>query len=137
MKLDFGRCQVYKINIARCLTEREQEYYNYYCDGISAKKLKEALGTGFYIPDMVAEFFHINKGQAEQLLKNQMSKQDFKKFLLEEISRFSENDVREIVSAAAEKQYNRVVWFENECVRRQRPFRRGTRRHSRPCRPQV
>ena len=118
MKLAFGRCQVYKINIARCLTQREQEYYNYYCDGISAKKLKEELGTECYTYEKVAEFFHIKKEQVEQLLKDQMSKQDFKEFLLEEISKFPQTDVREIVSAAADKQYNRVVWFENECVRR-------------------
>ena len=51
MNLNFGRCQVYKLNISTCLTEREQDYYNLFCDGISTKKLKERLGgRDFYTP---------------------------------------------------------------------------------------
>lgn len=52
MKMDFGRCQVYKLNISTCLTEQEQEYYNLFCDGISkinaiAAKIYRADGVNY------------------------------------------------------------------------------------------
>ena len=47
MKLEFGRCQVYKLNISTCLTEQEQEYYDLYCRGISNKQLRERLGVQY------------------------------------------------------------------------------------------
>lgn len=131
MKLDFGRCQVYKLNISTCLTEREQDYYNLACDGISKKKLKERLeGNDFYTPQMIADIFHITEVQASILLMGQLHKDFFREYLEEEIKRFPDDKVREIRKSALyitddkgvitdiKRTDNRIVWFENECVRR-------------------
>ena len=131
MKLDFGRCQVYKLNISTCLTEREKEYYDLYCDGISAQKLKERLcGVSFYTPQMVADTFHITEEQATELLESQLHKDFFREYLEDEINRFSDNRVREIRKSAlyitndkgeitdVKRTDNTIIWFENECVRR-------------------
>lgn len=131
MKMDFGRCQVYKLNISTCLTERELDYYNLYCDGISAKKLKERLGgVSFYTPQMVADTFHITEEQATELLESQLHKDFFREYLVDEIKRFPDDKVREIRKSAlyitndkgeitdVKRTDNTIVWFENECVRR-------------------
>ena len=129
MNLNFGRCQLYKLNISTCLTEREQDYYNLFCDGISAKKLKERLGgQDFYTPEMIAETFHITVEQAIELLEGQLHKQFFREYLVNEIKKFSK--VREVRKSAiyivddkgkitdTKRTGNKIVWFENECVRR-------------------
>ena len=129
MNLNFGRCQVHKLNISTCLTEREQDYYNLFCDGISAKKLKERLGgQDFYTPEMIAETFHIDIEQAIELLEGQLHKQFFREYLVNEIKKFSK--VREVRKSAiyivddkgkitdTKRTGNKIVWFENECVRR-------------------
>lgn len=128
--MDFKRCQVYKLNISKCLTGREQDYYNLYCDGISQKKLLERLGKKFYTPQMVAETFHITEKQAKVLLENQLDKKYFKEYLLNEIMKFPADSVRKIRQSAIyitdvngnitdeKRTDNRIVWFENECVRR-------------------
>ena len=129
MNLNFGRCQVYKLNISTCLTEREQDYYNLFCDGISTKKLKERLGgRDFYTPEMIAETFHIDIEQAIELLEGQLHKQFFREYLVNEIKKFSK--VREVRKSAiyivddkgkitdTKRTGNKIVWFENECVRR-------------------
>ena len=131
MNLDFGRCQVNKLNISTCLTEREQDYYNLACDGISKKKLKERLeGNDFYTPQMIADIFHITEVQASILLMGQLHKDFFREYLEEEIKRFPDDKVREIRKSALyladdkgaitdiQRTDNRIVWFENECVRR-------------------
>ena len=131
MNLDFGRCQVYKLNISTCLTDREQDYFNLYCDGISVKKLKERLGgVSFYTPKMVADSFHITEKQSTELLEGQLHKQFFKEYLLDEIKLFPDDKVREIRKSAiyykndrdeitdTKRTDNTIVWFENECVRR-------------------
>lgn len=130
MKLDFGRCQVYKLNISKCLTEREQDYYDLYCDGISQKALKERLGGKvFYTAKMVADTFHITESQANELLESQLNKKLFKEYLENEIKRFSKNRVREVKQSViyktddegnlvdTKRTDNRIVWFENESVR--------------------
>ena len=71
MKMDFGRCQVYKLNISTCLTEQEQEYYNLYCDGISKKELKERLGVQYPTPELLSKEFHITLEEANELLSAQ------------------------------------------------------------------
>ena len=129
MNLNFGRCQLYKLNISTCLTEREQDYYNLFCDGISAKKLKERLGgQDFYTPEMIAETFHITVEQAIELLEGQLHKQFFREYLVNEIKKFSK--VRKVRKSAiyivddkgkitdTKRTGNKIVWFENECVRR-------------------
>lgn len=131
MNLDFGRCQVYKLNISTCLTERELDYYNLYCDGISAKKLKERLGgVSFYTPQMVADTFYITEEQAVELLEGQLHKDFFREYLVDEIKKFPDDKAREIRQTAfyytndrgetteSKRNDNRIVWFENECVRR-------------------
>lgn len=131
MKLDFGRCQVYKLNISKCLTEREHDYYDLYCDGISQKALKERLGGKVsYTTKMVADSFHITESQANELLESQLNKKFFKDYLQDEIKRFPIDEVREVKQSAIYKTDddgnlidikrtdNRIVWFENECVRR-------------------
>lgn len=131
MNLDFGRCQVYKLNISKCLTEREREYYDLFCDGISVKKLKERLGGhSFYTPQMIADTFHITENQATELLDGQLHKDFFREYLEDEIKRFPDDKSREIRKSAVyytddkgeitdiKKTDNTIVWFENECVRR-------------------
>lgn len=130
MDLDFGRCQVYKLNLSACLTEREKEYYDLYCDGISNKALLERLGSKFYTPQMIADVFHITYKQAVDLLDSQLNKQYFKDFLIEEVNKFPNDKVREVKKSAIYRKNdrgeiidikrtdNRIVWFENECVRR-------------------
>lgn len=130
MKLDFRRCQVYKLNISTCLTEQERDYYNLYCDGISNKKLKERLGVQYPTPDLLSKEFNISNDEATELLNSQLDKKYFKKYLLNEIKKFSAEGIREIRKSAIyiSDEYgnitdtmrtdNRVVWFENECVRR-------------------
>ena len=130
MNLDFGRCQVYKLNISACLTEREQDYYNLYNDGISNKKLKERLGVQYPTPKHLAEEFHINDEEANELLESQLDKSNFKKYLLNEIVKFPSYGIRKIRKSAIYisdeegnltanmRTDNRIVWFENECVRR-------------------
>ena len=130
MNLDFGRCQVYKLNISTCLTEREQDYYNLYNDGISNKKLKERLGVQYPTPKHLAEEFHINDEEANELLESQLDKSSFKKYLLNEIEKFPSDGIRKIRKSAiyisdeegnateSMRTDNRIVWFENECVRR-------------------
>ena len=131
MNLDFGRCQVYKLNISTCLTEREREYYDLFCDGISVKKLNERLGGySFYTPQMIADTFHITENQATELLEGQLHKDFFREYLEDEIKRFPDDKSREIRKSAiyytddngeiteTRKTDNTIVWFENECVRR-------------------
>lgn len=130
MKMDFGRCQVYKLNISTCLTEREQDYYNLYNDGISNKKLKERLGVQYPTQKNLAEEFHINDEEANELLESQLDKSNFKKYLLNEIEKFPSDGIRKIRKSAIYisdeegnitddmRTDNRIVWFENECVRR-------------------
>lgn len=130
MKLEFERCQVYKLNISTCLTEQEQEYYNLYCEGISGKQLKERLGVPYPTPDLLSEEFHITYEEAIGLLNSQFDKKQFKPFLCKEIEKFPEDTIREIRKSAIYfcdeegnltdtiKDEKRVVWFENECVRR-------------------
>ena len=130
MKLDFRRCQVYKLNISTCLTEQERDYYNLYCDGISNKKLKERLGVQYPTPDLLSKEFNISNDEATELLNSQLDKKYFKKYLLNEIKKFPAEGIREIRKSAIyiSDEYgnitdtmrtdNRVVWFENECVRR-------------------
>lgn len=77
MKMDFERCQVYKLNISTCLTEQEQEYYNLYCDGISQKKLKERLGVPYPTPELLSKEFHITLEEAKELLAAQFEKSEF------------------------------------------------------------
>ena len=130
MKFDFRRCQVYKLNISTCLTEQERDYYNLYCDGISNKKLKERLGVQYPTPDLLSKEFNISNDEATELLNSQLDKKYFKKYLLNEIKKFPAEGIREIRKSAIyiSDEYgnitdtmrtdNRVVWFENECVRR-------------------
>lgn len=130
MNLDFGRCQVYKLNISACLTERELDYYNLFCDGITRKELKKRLGVDYPTSEMLSEEFHISLEDAADLLKAQMNKKCFRKFLTDEIEKFSPNEVREIRKSAiyvADEEGNltdrikdnkKIVWFGNECVRR-------------------
>lgn len=130
MKLDFRRCQVYKLNISTCLTEQEKDYYNLYCDGISNKKLKERLGVQYPTPDLLSKEFNISIDESTELLNSQLDKKYFKQYLLSEIQKFPAEDIREIRKSAIyiSDEYgnitdtvrtdNRVVWFENECVRR-------------------
>lgn len=131
MNLNFGRCQVYKLNLSSCLTERERDYYNLYCDGISQKKLSERLnGKKYYTPEMVSEIFHITDEQAKVLLEDQLDKKYFREFLIDEIERFPKGQIRKVRKSAlyltdengklTEKKRidNRVVWTENECIRR-------------------
>lgn len=100
MNLDFGRCQVYKLNISACLTERELDYYNLFCDGITRKELKKRLGVDYPTSEMLSEEFHISLEDAADLLKAQMNKKCFRKFLTDEIEKFSPNEVREIRKSA-------------------------------------
>lgn len=70
------------------------------------------------------------KKDAADLLKAQMNKKCFRKFLTDEIEKFSPNEVREIRKSAiyvADEEGNltdrikdnkKIVWFGNECVRR-------------------
>lgn len=130
MKMDFRRCQVYKLNISTCLTEQEQEYYNLFCDGISQKELKERLGVQYPTPELISEKFHITLEEANELLCLQFEKKEFKKFLLNEIAKFPVDSVRQIRKSAIYvsdeegnltdqlKDNKLIVWFENECVRR-------------------
>lgn len=130
MKLKFERCQVYKLNISACLTKQEQDYYNLYCDGISSKALKERLGIEFPTLDTISKGFHISFEEAENLLNCQFGKKQFKPFLCNEIKKFPENEIREIRKEAIYfldekgnltdnvKNDKKIVWFENECVRR-------------------
>ena len=131
MNLNFERCQVYKLNISTCLTEREQDYYNLACDGISQKRLKERLGgESFYTPQMIADTFHITEVQAVLLLMGQLHKDYFREYLEDEIKKFPDDGVREIRKSALyitndkgeitdiKRTDNRIIWFENECVRR-------------------
>lgn len=130
MKMDFGRCQVYKLNISTCLTEQEQEYYNLFCDGISQKELKERLGVQYPTPELISEEFHITLEEANELLCLQFEKKEFKKLLLNEIAKFPVDSVRQIRKSAIYvsdeegnltdqlKDNKKIVWFENECVRR-------------------
>lgn len=130
MNLNFKRCQIYKLNISTCLTEREQDYYNLYHNGISHKKLNERLGVQYPTIEKLSEKFHISKNEANELLDSQMDKSLFKKYLLNEIEKFPSDKVREIRKSAIymSDEYgkitdtmrtdNRIVWFENECVRR-------------------
>ena len=125
MNLDFGRCQVYKLNISACLTEIEQDYYNLYNDGISNKKLKERLGVQYPTPKHLAEEFHINGEEANELLESQLDKSNFKKYLLNEIGKFPSDGIRKIRKSAIYisdeegnltanmRTDNRIVWFEN------------------------
>lgn len=130
MKLEFERCQIYKLNISVCLTKQEQDYYNLYCDGISSKALKERLGIEFPTLDTISKEFHISSKEAENLLNCQFEKKQFKPFLCNEIEKFPEDTIREIRKSAIYfcdeegnltdtiKDEKRIVWFENECVRR-------------------
>lgn len=130
MKMDFRRCQVYKLNISTCLTEQEQEYYNLFCDGISQKELKERLGVQYPTPELISEKFHITLEEANELLCLQFEKKEFKKLLLNEIAKFPVDSVRQIRKSAIYvsdeegnltdqlKDNKLIVWFENECVRR-------------------
>lgn len=130
MNLDFGRCQVYKLNISTCLTERELDYYNLFCDGISKKELKKRLGVDYPTAEILSEKFQISLEDAAELLKAQMNKKCFRKFLADEIEKFPSNEVREIKKSAIYitdeegnftdciKDNKRIIWFENECVRR-------------------
>ena len=130
MKMDFRRCQVYKLNISTCLTEQERDYYNLYHDGISNKKLKERLGVQYPTPDLLSKEFHISIDESTELLNSQLDKKYFKQYLLNEIKKFPAEGIREIRKSAIyiSDEYgnitdtmrtdNRVVWFENECVRR-------------------
>lgn len=130
MKMGFGRCQVYKLNISTCLMEQEQEYYNLFCDGISQKELKERLGVQYPTPELISEEFHITLEEANELLCLQFEKKEFKKLLLNEIAKFPVDSVRQIRKSAiyvSDEEGNltdqikgnkRIVWFENECVRR-------------------
>ena len=131
MDLNFGRCQIYKLNISTCLTDREQDYYNLFCDGLSQKKLKERLGCKVsYTTLMVANEFHISEEQANVLLESQLNKQNFKGYLQDEIKNFPTDAIRKIRLSAIyqsdnggnitdiKRTDNRIVWFENECVRR-------------------
>lgn len=130
MKMDFGRCQVYKLNISTCLTEQEQEYYNLFCDGISQKELRERLGVQYPTPELISEEFHITLEEANELLCLQFEKKEFKKLLLNELEKFPVDSVRQIRKSAIYvydeegnltdqiKGNKRIVWFENECVRR-------------------
>lgn len=129
-KLEFGRCQIYKLNISTCLTEQEQEYYNLYCQGISNKQLRERLGVPYPTPDRLSEEFHITYEESIGLLNSQFDKKQFKPFLCNEIEKFPEDTIREIRKSAIYfcdeegnltdtiKDEKRIVWFENECVRR-------------------
>lgn len=131
MNLNFGRCQIYKLNLSSCLTERERDYYNLYCDGISQKQLSERLnGKKYYTPKMVSEVFHITDEQAKVLLENQLDKKYFREFLIDEIERFPKGQSRKVRKSALyitdengklidkKRVDNRVVWTENECIRR-------------------
>lgn len=130
MNLDFARCQVYKLNISTCLTEREQDYYNLYNDGISNKKLRERLGVQYPTPKHLVQEFQISDEEANELLESQLNKSNFRKYLLNEIEKFPLDAVREIRKSAIYnsdedgnvtdnmRTDNRIVWFENECVRR-------------------
>lgn len=100
MNLEFGRCQIYKLNISICLTEQEQEYYNLYCQGIGNKQLKERLGVPYPTPDLLSEEFHITYEEAIELLNSQFDKKQFKLFLCNEIEKFPENAIREIRKSA-------------------------------------
>ena len=82
------------------------------------------------ISEMLSEEFHISLEDAADLLKAQMNKKCFRKFLTDEIEKFSPNEVREIRKSAiyvADEEGNltdrikdnkKIVWFGNECVRR-------------------
>lgn len=100
MKMDFERCQVYKLNISTCLTEQEQEYYNLYCDGISQKKLKERLGVPYPTPELLSKEFHITLEEAKELLAAQFEKSEFRKILLNEIEKFPVDSIRQIRTSA-------------------------------------
>ena len=130
MKLDFSRCQIYKLNISACLTEREQQYYDLYCDGISQKKLRERIDAIYPTPELLSKEFHITIDEATNLLESQIDKKCFKQYLMNEIEKFPENKTRTIKKSALfftdsnDKERNimrtdnKIVWFENECVRR-------------------
>ena len=125
MNLDFARCQVYKLNISTCLTEREQDYYNLYNDGISNKKLRERLGVQYPTPKHLVQEFQISDEEANELLESQLNKSNFRKYLLNEIEKFPLDAVREIRKSAIYnsdedgnvtdnmRTDNRIVWFEN------------------------
>lgn len=130
MKMDFGRCQVYKLNISTSLTEQEQKYYNLYCDGISQKELRKRLGVPYPTPELLSKEFHIALEEANELLAAQFEKSEFRKILLNELEKFPVDSVRQIRKSAIYvydeegnltdqiKGNKRIVWFENECVRR-------------------
>ncbi|MCI6009165.1 MAG: hypothetical protein MRZ48_03420, partial [Anaerostipes hadrus] len=101
------------------------------CDGISEKRLKERLSVvSFYTPQMIADTFHITEVQAVLLLMGQLHKDYFREYLEDEIKKFPDDKVREIRKSAIyitndkgeitdnRRTDNRIVWFENECVRR-------------------
>ena len=101
MNLDFGRCQVYKLNISACLTERELDYYNLFCDGITRKELKKRLGVDYPTSEMLSEEFHISLEDAADLLKAQMKQEIvLGSFSLMKLKKFSPNEVREIRKSA-------------------------------------
>lgn len=116
--------------ISTCLTEQEQEYYNLFCDRISQKELRERLGVQYPTPELISEEFHITLEKANELLCLQFEKKEFKKLLLNEIAKFSVDSVRQIKKSAIYvsdekgnltdkiKENKKIVWFENECVRR-------------------
>lgn len=130
MKMDFGRCQVYKLNISTSLTEQEQKYYNLYCDGISQKELRKRLGVPYPTPELLSKEFHIALEEANELLAAEFEKSEFRKILLNELEKFPVDSVRQIRKSAIYvydeegnltdqiKGNKRIVWFENECVRR-------------------
>ena len=69
MKLDFGRCRIYKLNIMDAMTDNERSFYNLYDKGVTQKKLKEVLKKDFPLPQDVAELFSISKSEAELLME--------------------------------------------------------------------
>ena len=88
MKLEFERCQIYKLNISVCLTKQEQDYYNLYCDGISSKALKERLGIEFPTLDTISKEFHISSKEAENLLNCQFEKNSLSHFFVMRLKNF-------------------------------------------------
>lgn len=129
MKLDFGRCRIYKLNIMDAMTDNERSFYNLYDKGVTQKKLKEVLKKDFPLPQDVAELFSISKSEAELLMEEKFPKKKLRYFVEREIHKFPKDEIRNIdrkylyfkydIDGVEHENISRqIVWFENECVRR-------------------
>lgn len=128
MNLNFQRCRIYKLNIMDAMTDTERRFYNFYKNGMSAKRLQQATGVEHPTCKEVAELFSISEEDAQTLIEEKFPKNKLKVFVKNTIEQFPEDGIREIASEflygrdsggnPEENMSRQVVWFENECVRR-------------------